>query len=219
MKLELYFAPGACSFVPHVALEAIKAATKHDFEPKLVKLHKGEQKTPDYLAINPNGQVPVLVADGRPLNQIVAIIDFLDRNFPAAGLLPASAWARAQAVSQLAWMNNTVHPTFTRVFRSEEFAESDAAKTEVKKMAQARFRKHLERIQEWSAAARPYWQGERITAHDAYAFTLLRWGGYAGIDPKELPGYLAYVERVMQAPPVAAALERERVKLDTYKAA
>ena len=219
MKLELYFAPGACSFVPHVALEAIKAATKHDFEAKLVKLHKGEQKTPEYLAINPNGQVPVLVADGRPLNQIVAIIDFLDRNFPAAGLLPSGAWSRAQALSQLAWMNNTVHPTFTRVFRSEEFAESEAARAEVKKMAQAKFRQHLGRIQDWSAAAHPYWQGERITAHDAYAFTLLRWGGYAGIDPKGLPGYLAYIERVMQAPPVAAAIERERVKLDTYKAA
>ncbi len=46
MNLELYFAPGACSFVPHVALETIKAATGQGFEPRLLKLHKGEQKTP-----------------------------------------------------------------------------------------------------------------------------------------------------------------------------
>jgi glutathione S-transferase len=219
MNLELYFAPGACSFVPHVSLEAIKAATGQAFEPKLVKLHKGEQKSPEYLALNPNGQVPVLVVDGKPLNQIVAIIDFLDRSFPKAGLLPADTGARAQALSQLAWLNNTVHPTFTRVFRAAEFAESESAQAEVKTMAQARFRKHLERIQDWTAGAKPYWFGDRITPHDAYAFTLLRWGGYAGIDPKSLPGYLAYVERVMAAPPVAAAVERERVKLDTYKPA
>jgi glutathione S-transferase len=219
MKLELYFAPGACSFVPHVSLEAVKAATGQDFEPKLVKLHKAEHKTPEYLAMNPNGQVPVLVADGKPLNQIVAILDFLDRSFPKAGLLPAEAGARAQALSQLAWMNNTAHPTFTRVFRTPEFAESESAQADVKKMAQAKFRQHLERIQGWVAGAKPYWHGERITPHDAYAFTLLRWGGIAGIDPKSLPGYLAYVERVMAAPPVAAALERERVKLDTYKTA
>jgi len=219
MNLELYFAPGACSFVPHVALEAMKASTGQAFEPKLVKLHKGEQKTPEYLAINPNGQVPVLVADGKPLNQIVAICDFLDRSFPKAGLLPAEPWARALAMSQLAWMNNTVHPTFTRVFRSADFADGEAAQAEVKKMAQARYGKLLERIQGWSAAAKPYWFGDRITPHDAYAFTLLRWGGIAGVDPKSLPGYFAYVERVMAAPPVAAALERERVKLDTYKAA
>ena len=219
MNLELYFAPGACSFVPHVVLEAVKATTGQAFEPKLVKLHKGEQKTPEYLAINPNGQVPVLVANGKPLNQIVAICDFLDRSFPKAGLLPAEPWARALAMSQLAWMNNTVHPTFTRVFRSADFAEGEAAQAEVKKMAQARYGKLLERIQGWSAAAKPYWFGDRITPHDAYAFTLLRWGGIAGVDPKSLPGYFAYVERVMAAPPVAAALERERVKLDTYKAA
>ncbi len=218
MNLDLYFAPGACSFVPHVALEAVRAATGQAFEPKLVKLHKGENKTPEYLAMNPNGQVPVLVVEGKPLTQIVAICDFLDRSFPQAGLLPVDSWARAQALSQLAWMNNTVHPTFTHVFRAADFAESEAAQTEVKKVAAARFRKHLERIQGWAAAAKPYWHGDRITCHDAYAFTLLRWGGYAGIDPKSLPGYLAYVERVMAAAPVAAALERERIKLDTYKA-
>jgi glutathione S-transferase len=217
MNLELYFAPGACSFVPHVALEAIKAATGQGFEPKLIRLHKGEQKTPQFLALNPNGQVPVLVADGKPLSQIVAICDFLDRSYPAAGLLPAEPWARAQALSQLAWMNNSVHPTFTRVFRAEQFAESEAAKAEVKKLAAARFRLYLERIQGLVAGAPAFWHGGRISPHDAYAWTLLRWGGYAGIDPQSLPAYLAYAERVMAAPPVAAALERERVKLDTYK--
>jgi glutathione S-transferase len=219
MNLELYFAPGACSFVPHVSLEAIRAATGQAFEPRLVKLHKGEQKAPEYLALNPNGQVPVLVVDGKPLNQIVAIIEFLDRSFPQAGLLPAEPGSRAQAMSQLAWMNNTVHPTFTRVFRTADFAESESAQAEVRKMAQAKYRQYLERIQGWIADTKKYWYGERVTPHDAYAFTLLRWGGIAGIDPKSLPKYLAYMERVMAAPPVAAALERERVKLDTYKPA
>jgi glutathione S-transferase len=219
MKLDLYFAPGACSFVPHVAMEAIQAATGQDFEPKLVKMHKGENKTPEYLAMNPNGQVPVLVADGKPLHQIVAICEFLDRSFPAAGLLPAEPWARAQALSLFAWMNNTVHPTFTHVFRAGEFAEGADAQADVKKSAQARFRAHLERIQGLVAGARPFWLGERLSCHDAYAFTFLRWGGLAGIDPKSLPGCLAYVERVMAAAPVAAVLERERIKLDTYKGA
>ena len=214
---QLYFAPGACSFVPHVALEAIKSATGEAFEPKLVKLHKGEHKSPEYLAMNPNGQVPVLVADGKPLTQIVAICDYLERSFPKAGLLPVETWARAQALSQLAWMNNTVHPTFTRVFRTTEFAESEAAQAEVRRIAAAKYRTLLERVQVWSAAARPFWFGERISFHDAYAFTLLRWGGIAGIDPKSLPGYLAYIERVMSAAPVAAALERERIRLDTFK--
>ena len=215
--IELYFAPGACSFVPHAGLEAIKAATGEDFKPNLVKLHKGENKTPEYLAMNPNGQVPVLVVDGKPLSQIVAICDYLDRRYPQAGLLPTESWARAQAMSQLAWFNNTVHPTFTRWFRTGYFAQSEGAQAEVKKLAAAQFRLHLERIQEWSKAAAPLWFGARPSFHDAYAFTLLRWGGYAGIDPDSLPAYKAYIGRVVQSPPVAAALERERIRLDTYK--
>ena len=217
--IELYFAPGACSFVPHVGLEAIKGATGEDFKPNLVKLHKGENKTPEYLAMNPNGQVPVLVVDGKPLSQIVAICDYLDRRYPQAGLLPTESWARAQAMSQLAWFNNTVHPTFTRWFRTGYFAEGEAAQAEVKRLAAAQFRQHLERIQEWSRAAAPLWFGARPSFHDAYAFTLLRWGGYAGIDPDAFPAYRAYVDRVVQSPPVAAALDRERIKLDTYKKA
>jgi glutathione S-transferase len=214
MKLQLYFAPGACSFVPHVALEAAQA----EFEPKLVKLHRGEQRTPEYLALNPNGQVPVLVVDGKPLTQIVAICDFIDRSFPENRFLPTDSWNRAQALAALAWMNTTPHPTATRFFFPERYAESEAARAEVKKRAAEEFRRCLERLQSMVSSAAPFWFGSQVSFHDAYAFTLLRWGGFAGIDPATLPAYKAYAERVMQAPPVAAALARERISLDTYKA-
>jgi len=209
VKLELYFAPGACSFVPHAGLEAIRAASGQEFTPKLVKLHKGEHKTPEYLQMNPNGQVPVLVVDGKPLTQIVAICDFLDRSFPQAGLLPTEPWARSQALSQLAWMNSTPHTTFTRVFFPERFAESEAARTEVKQMAAETFRGYLEQLQKAAGFG---------VLSDAYAFTLLRWGGYAGINPDSFPALKKRVEAAMTTAPMAAALERERTKLDTYKA-
>jgi len=209
VKLELYFAPGACSFVPHAGLEAIRAASGQEFTPKLVKLHKGEHKTPEYLQMNPNGQVPVLVVDGKPLTQIVAICDFLDRSFPQAGLLPTEPWARSQALSQFAWMNSTPHTTFTRVFFPERFAESEAARTEVKQKAAETFRGYLEQLQKAAGFG---------VLSDAYAFTLLRWGGYAGIDPDSFPALKNRVEAAMTTAPMAAALERERTKLDTYKA-
>ena len=216
--LQLYYGPGACSFVPHVALEAIKAQSGADFEPKLVKLHKGEHCTPEFLALNPNGQVPVLVVESRPLTQIVAICDFLDRRHPEAGLLPADPWERLQAISQLAWMNSAPHPTFTRVYFPERYAETAAAQAEVKKRAAETFRSFLETLERRiKGAAGPLWFGERLSFHDAYAFALLRWGGYAGIDPASLPAYRAYADRVMKAPAVAAALGRERIALDTYK--
>ena len=219
MTTELYFAPGACSFVPHVGLEIVKAATGRDFTPKLVKLHKGEHLTPEYQALNPDAQVPVVVVDGKPLTQIVAICDWMDRANPEAKLLPADPWARAHALSQLAWMNNTVHPTFTHVFMPQKFAASEPARTEIKASAVANYRKLLARLEGLVAGASPWLLGANPSFHDAYAFTLLRWGGYAGVDPAGYPALHAFVERVMAVPPVAVVLERERVKLDTYKAA
>ena len=116
MSLTLYFAPGACSFVPHCLLEASGVA----YEPTMVKLHKGEQNSDEYKAINPRGQVPVLVNNGQVITQIVAIALHLDQIFPQAGFLPTEPVARAQAISTLAWMNNTVHPTFTHIFMPQK---------------------------------------------------------------------------------------------------
>lgn len=215
--IKLYFGPGACSFVPHVGLEAIKAATGEEFETQAVKLHKGEQHTPEYLALNPLGLVPVLVEDGKPLHQIVAICDYLDRRFPQASLLPADPWQRAQAMSTFAWMNNTVHPTFTRIFRPTNFAATEAAQADVRSTAVTLFREHLERIQGMAEKAAPFLLGDKLSFIDAYALVFLRWAGLGGIDPATLPTYQAYVARVAAHPAVAAAMAREGIKLETYK--
>lgn len=215
--IKLYFGPGACSFVPHVGLEAIKAATGEEFETQTVKLHKGEQLTPDYLTLNPLGLVPLLVEDGKPLHQIVAICDYLDRRFPQADLLPADPWQRAQAMSTFAWMNNTVHPTFTHIFRPTKFAATEAAQADVRSTAVTMFREHLERIQGMAEKAAPFLLGDKLSFIDAYALVFLRWGGLGGIDPATLPTYQAYVERVAAHPAVAAAMAREGIKLETYK--
>jgi glutathione S-transferase len=107
-------------------------------------------------------------------------------------------------------MNSTPHTIFTRVFFPERFAESEGARAEVKKKAAETFRGYLEQLQKQSGFG---------VLSDAYAFTLLRWGGYAGIDPASLPGLKSRVEAAMKTAPLAAALERERTKLDTYKPA
>jgi len=106
-------------------------------------------------------------------------------------------------------MNSTPHTTFTRVFFPERFAESEAARTEVKQKAAETFRGYLEQLQKAAGFG---------VLSDAYAFTLLRWGGYAGIDPDSFPALKKRVEAAMTTAPMAAALERERTKLDTYKA-
>ena len=124
MSIQLYFSPGACSFVPHLMLE--KAGVP--FEPIMVKLHKGEQLTPEFKAINPNGQVPVLVDGGEVLTQILAMVGYLDKRFPQAHLLPDVPMARARAIETLSWLNNTVHPTFTHVFMPHKYSDPGRGK-------------------------------------------------------------------------------------------
>jgi glutathione S-transferase len=215
--LDLYYSPGTCSFVIHAGLEIIRSINGQEFNTHLVKVHKDEHRRPEFLAMNPDAQVPVLLVDGKPLAQVMAICDFLDRRFPEAGMLPTDAWSRAQAIAQLAFMNGTAHPAFAHVFMPHRFGDGEAVQRELARFNRLQFRAHLERIQQWVGEASPFWLGDRPTFHDAYVLTLLRWGGFAGIDPESLPVLWAHVQRVAAAPPVTAALARERLELNVFK--
>lgn len=213
MSLKLFFAPGACSFVPHSMLELAGVP----FEPILVKLHKGEQRAPEYLAMNPRGQVPVLVDGGEVITQIVAILLHLDAKFPQAGILPASGMARTRALSTLAWMNNTVHPTFTHVFMPQKFTDDEAAQQAIRAFAAQSYRGLLGEIEAMAAHASPWICGDAPTALDAYALTLLRWGGIAGVDPTAQTATWALAQRFAALPAVARVIERERLQLNLYQ--
>lgn len=219
MSMKLFYAPGACSFVPHVLLEM----SGGNFEPTMVKLHKGEQYSEDYKLINPRGQVPVLVHDASVITQIVAITLYLDMLFPGQHFLPTAHLARAQALSTLAWMNNTVHPTFTHIFMPGKFTEQPEAQAAIKQHAIGQFKGMLADLQSLveakNAAGHPWLAGEHFSPLDAYALTLTRWGTIAGIAPEAHPTLWAFVQQVAAEPAVARVIERERLQLDMSKPA
>jgi glutathione S-transferase len=219
MSMKLYFAPGACSFVPHSLLESAGA----DYEPVLVKLHKGEQNEAPFKSVNPRGQVPVLVDGEDTVTQIVAIVNHLDARYPEQQFLPRDRLARTKVLETLAWMNNTVHPTFTHVFMPYKFAGTPEAQAELKAFNAKVYAGLLAEIEEMAKAAagkgQAFLGGERFGPLDAYALTLLRWGGLARIDPVGYPTLWAHVQKVAQLPGVAKAIERERLQLNLYKPA
>ena len=193
------------------------------YEPSLVKLHKGEQNSDEYKAINPRGQVPVLVQDGQVITQIVAIVLHLDQTFPQVGMLPAEPMARAQALSILAWMNNTVHPTFTHIFMPQKFTDQPAAQAAIKQFAVGQYKTLLADLQalvvKKNEAGQPWLAGEHFSPLDAYSLTLTRWGTLAGIAPAAHPELWAFVQQVAAVPAVARVIERERLQLDMSPAA
>ena len=219
MSLKLFYAPGACSFVPHVLLEM----SGSNFEPTMVKLHKGEQYSEDYKLINPRGQVPVLTHDGHVITQIVAITLYLDMLFPGQHFLPTEHLARAQALSTLAWMNNTVHPTFTHIFMPQKFTDQPEAQAAIKQHAVGQFKTMLEDLQSLvvkkNAAGHRWLAGEHFSPLDAYALTLTRWGTIAGIAPEEHLALWNFVQQVAAEPAVARVIERERLQLNMSKPA
>ena len=218
MSIELYFGPGACSFVPHVMLQASGAA----FEPKLVKLHKGEQLSEDYRKMNPRGQVPVLVADGQVITQIMAITTYIAEAFPAAQFLPAAPLAKSRILQTLAWMNNTVHPTFTHIFMPHKFAADPAAQAAMKAHNTALFAQQLAEIDALVAQAKAAggqfvgaaFGHNHLTALDAYVLTLTRWGSVAKIDPTQFTHSWAHMQALAALPAIAQVIERERLQLN-----
>ena len=109
--LTLYFAPGASSFAPHIALYEIGVP----FEAKPMSFKQNDMRTPEFLAINPEGKVPTLLVDGRPLTEVAAILFYLAKRFPDAGLLPAGdIEAEAQVVSWMSFIASTLHPARQR---------------------------------------------------------------------------------------------------------
>ena len=217
MSTTLYYASGACSFVPHCLLEASGAA----YEPMMIKLHKGEQKSAEYLAMNPHGQVPVLVQDGTVVTQIVAICNYINDVFPEQHFLPVAPLAKAKSLETLAWMNNSAHPSFTHFFMPAKFTDDEAAQAAVKSYNAVQFGKQLLEIQAMVtglSANTPWLSGTHFGPLDAYALTLMRWGGYAGIDPTTMPSLWEHSQKVAQLPALARVIERERLQLNVYTA-
>src|SRR6266700_691368 len=105
--MTLYFAPGSSSMAVHIALHETGCA----FEAKPMSFRGDDLRAPDYLKLNPEGKVPTLEIDGRPLTEVAAILFYLARRFPEAELLPRDdLGAEAQALSWMSFIASTLHP-------------------------------------------------------------------------------------------------------------
>jgi glutathione S-transferase len=104
--LTLYFAPGSSSMAVHIALHEIGVP----FEVKPMSFKNNDLRAPGYLRLNPEGKVPTLLIDGRPLTEVAAILYYRAKRFPDAELLPRDdIEADAQALSWMSFAASTLH--------------------------------------------------------------------------------------------------------------
>jgi glutathione S-transferase len=164
-KLTLYFAPDSCARVPLIALEEIGIP----YSLEVVAFMKGQHKSPEYMSLNPAGKVPLLVVDGVPLTENVAILTWLAGRFPGAGLLPESEdhLARAGLLSDLAYCASGLHPIVTRLRIPQFFCDTPDGSRRVFDMAEAAMRPNFDLIDRRLAGNR-WWYGDRWSIVDAY---------------------------------------------------
>ena len=183
--LTLYFAPGSSSMAPHIALHEIGAP----FEPRPVSFHNRETRTPEFLALNPAGKVPVLVVDGRPITEVLAILTYLARAHPEAGLLPDDLVGEGQVLAWMSFIASTVHPV-----RKQGL---EVARTTYQMLDD------MLGGSDWAV-------GGRYSITDIHLFRLFwRFRGSLDVAPGDFPNLTRHYDRMMDRPAVKQTIEIE----------
>jgi glutathione S-transferase len=202
--LKLYYAPGACSTASHIGLEESGAK----FDSQALSFAKSEQRTPEYLRINPRGRVPALVIDQGTIVENTAILDYV-ANAHAPHLMPKDPVQRARAISLMAWFSNNVHPSFTHISRPERFATDTNVFDHLKAVGRENFWTALKEI-DGLLAGKQWILGDQFSMVDGYALVFYGWGKRIDLPVTELANYTAWKDRILARPAVRRVLEREQ---------
>lgn len=205
MSLKLFFSPGACSLVSHIALEEAGV----EYEALKLDLAAGDQNRPDYLAINPHARVPALVTDEGAISENIAILNYLADRFGAAGSVPrGDAYAAAHCNQMLGWLASSVHIAFAQIFRPSRFA-ADSVADAVKQGGRDAALAYFAEID--SLCGDGWIAGSGFTAADSYVATFFRWGRRLGFDMTAFPNAAALAQRVLERPAVQKTLQAEGI--------
>jgi glutathione S-transferase len=203
MEIVLYYAPSACSLVPYVTLTEAGAS----FSVRTLDLRKEQQRSADYLALNPKHKVPLLVVDGRPLTENVAIQIFIAHTFPHARILPADPWQELRAISILAWCASGIHPFLSRVNSTQKVCDLPGAADSVRKLATGFLFEACE-IADEMLEGREYFF-DHFTAADAHFFWCMRRAAELKVDLSKFASCAAHFERMKARPSVQKLLAFE----------
>ncbi len=211
----LFVAPNTCARVPTIALEQIGVP----FETHLVRVARNEQKSPEFLALNPKGKVPTLLIDGAPLTENVAILSWLNTTYPEAGLLPktSNTFEALQQTADLSFFAATVHPTVTRIAMPLKFIEDKALSFEIVRPVGVEAMKELMTMINTRLEKGPWWYGDEWSVVDGYLYWV--WTRIVGVGfPVDgFDNVVRHRELSEERPAVQRAMAREALNIETLK--
>ena len=205
--IQLYYFPGNASMAPHMLLEELGIP----FELVRVDREHGALRSPEYLKLNPNGLIPVMVDGDLVLYESAAICLHLLDAHPQAGLAPALGTPqRAHFYKWLMWLTNSLQPALISYFYPDRYVRDAEAVPQVKDCAEARVGAAIDILEaELASHGKPWLLGDAYSALDPYALMLCRWTRGFHRPARSLPALGAYVQRVLARPAVQRMVASE----------
>jgi glutathione S-transferase len=205
--LKLFYAAHTCSLATHIVLEEVGA----DYSTARIDFAKTQQRSPEYLKINPRGRVPALVTDRGILTETPAMLVYVAQRFPAAGLASIDdpfAFAEMQAFNS--YLCSTLHIAHAHRMRGSRWVDADdaASNAAMQRKVPQSVTACFELI-EHDMLKGPWVMGERYTICDPYLFTLAQWLEADGVDPKRIPRVIDHRCRVAERAAVRKAIAEE----------
>ena len=207
--MKLYYAPGACSLAPHIALS--EAGLAYTTERVDLRAHTYGQDA-DYYGVNPKGYVPVLELDnGERLTEAEVILQYIADLKPGT-LAPAfGSFERYRLMEWLNFIATEIHKGLAPLWKP---TTPEDYKPVVLEGVGRRFDHVAEAI-----GNKPYLTGDRFTIADAYLFTIANWHRFLKFDVTRWPVIARFLARVAERPAVHAVLVAERLVMEPKKAA
>lgn len=204
-QLTLYYTPGTCAQAVRIALE--EAGAPYDLV--RVDFASGQQRTPEYLAVNPKGRVPALVTPHGTLTETPALLAYVVQSFPEAGLAPTDAYGFARMQEFHSYLASTVHVAHAHRPRASRWADEPEAQAAMQRKVAQNMTECFDLIETHylpPADLGPWVMGEQYTVADGYLFTIGTWLESDGVDIARFPKVYAHAQRVRERPAVQRAL-------------
>lgn len=191
--LTLYYAAGTCAQAVLIALYEADA----QFTLKTLSFAGNEQRSPDYLAINPKGRVPALVTERGVLTETPALLLYVAQSYPQAALAPLSdPFALAQMQEFNAYLASTAHIAHAHRPRASRWADDEAAQASMRSKVPQNMRECFAVIEQHYLGDKTWIMGEQFTVADGYLYTVASWLKGDGVDIAEFPRVAAHFKRV-----------------------
>lgn len=197
MSLVFYRAPMSTSSVTEMVLAELDVP--HDVV--TLDIRAGDTKKPEFLAINPNGKVPVIVHDGTVLWESSAIAMYLGEVFGVEkGLYPAPGLTRGVAMKWIAWTNVSLGDAVSRwLYNTMEWVPAEQRNAKTGEVAKAEVHRLLG-ILDQSLEGNEYLCGASFTLADAHLHSFIDWLRMMNVDFAPFPRIEAWSKRCSSRP-------------------